>query len=762
VSTSKSVRSFQHLKPCSAAIMTFLLISSVFSPFMHTASAQERATVERHGGWTVIKTDLITVMIPAQGQYPMFLWWYTGQNDTVYAVHYKGLVEYYLPEGRLFTHRRAADLANLATEFFQERQELLQQQFRTFEALRIYLRNVTEVVPQLGGIFGGVLLDNVDRSVLLADNIKEKMVVIAERAEEAGEVEIEEKALDVAVQLEDLKSELGELKTESSPMRITEIAGDVRQVYNDTKDLAEAVVSTVQANIKERALELRRLYLIVQELKERLHPPIFPFFNGVWELILPQAITDSNGEEIGLSFAFHLKEVRNPVWKFAEGRIMVKCRFYYVPVQESSDELVYKVGRGEMKMDLQINGWNWNIDEVTKTVNELRSAGINITAPNIERAGLALWVDLTSAKFDRVRNVRNVGETFEEIGNTTSLKKAAEEVLESTRDLTEAVKEGYETLTQAIAEVEREIAADSTDWAEVQEEILKVMDKSIDNVVDSLLDMKRLIAEGLTCLEATSGAETYRELGNDLTVAADHAIEKLRSINETLANLLDVQDGSMLKETHTAVYRDYKATFEELRESALAIANRLRNELENLAARLAERARATTIRIEDKVIGLTDRLEEDERPVAIGAKLGEDLKLGFATDDGLLAGWFKFVNASKVTYPDTSARAGSTDNHPVRAAYIEAGNHLRLYMIYPYFDNAMLEHDPSIGLDVEETTSPEAQEPKYTITPPSGDEILPSSVEMAVQQALPTTTIIATAAAVALVAVAAVFYSKRR
>ncbi|MFB0568823.1 MAG: hypothetical protein ACETV0_04335, partial [Nitrososphaeria archaeon] len=393
----------------------------------------------------------------------------------------------------------------------------------------------------------------------------------------------------------------------------------------------------------------------------------------------------------------------------------------------------------------------------TKTVNELRSAGIDITAPDIERAGLALWVDLTSAKFDRVGNVRNVGETFEEIGNTTSLKKVAEEVLGSARDLTAAVKEGYETLTQAIAEVEREIAADSTDWAKVHEEILKVIDKSVDNSVDSLLDMKRLIAEALSCLEDTSSAETYKELGNDLTVAADHAIEGLRSMNETLSSLLDVQDGLVVRETLTAVYREYKETFDELRESALTIANSLRSELESLAARLAESARATRIRIEDKTITLSDRLEEDERPVDIGAKIGEDLKLGFATDDGSLAGWFKFVNASKVTYPD-----GDVENHPVRAAYIEAGNHLRLYMIYPYFDDATLEHDPSIGLDVEETTGPEAQEPKYTVTPPSGDEILPSSVEAAVQQALPTTTIIAMAAAVALVAVAAVFYSRRR
>lgn len=686
----------------------------------------------------------------------MFLWWYTEQNDTVYAVHYKGLIEYYVPGGEFFTRRRAADVANLVREFFQERREALQHRFRRFEALRMHLRNVSDIILQLGESFA-VLESRVERAIALTDKLMEILVKIAERAEEAGRVEIEEKALEIVDSLEDLRSKLDELETGRSSGKIMEIAGEIRDVFRDIKDLAEAIILAIREEISEGASDLRRFSLILGELKEEVHPPIFPFFNGVWELIPAVDIKDSNGDVIGLSFAFNLTEVRNPEWKFAEGNIMIKCRLYYVPVEESSDDLAYTVGRGEMKMDFLVRGWQWNIDKVTETVEELRSAGINITAPNVERAGLALWLDLTSAEFEGVRNVAKVGETFEEIGNTSSLKKTAEEMLDHARDLIEAVGEGHATLSQAVGEVQREITAESTDWAEVRGTALEVMDKSVNRVVESLADLKGQMAEALSYLEETPGSESCAEIGNELISAVDYAAERLRSINETLTGLLDVHDGLVLNETLGEVFGEYKATFEELRESLVEVMNELRVEAENMVARIAERARATRMSIGDRIVALRDSLEEDERPIGEGVKFGENLKMGFATDDGSLAGWFKFVNASKLTYPD-----GSTGNHAVRAAYLEAGSHLRLYMIYPYFDDATLEHDPSIGLDVQETTSPEAQEPEYTVTPPSGDEILPSSVEPAAQSIISTGTVLPIAGAVAVVITAAIIYLKRR
>jgi hypothetical protein len=60
-----------------------------------------------------------------------------------------------------------------------------------------------------------------------------------------------------------------------------------------------------------------------------------------------------------------------------------------------------------------------------------------------------------------------------------------------------------------------------------------------------------------------------------------------------------------------------------------------------------------------------------------------------------LAGFFDFVNTAVVINSTT----GETSVVNVTAAYMQAGNHLRLFIGYPYFGSSILEHDPSIGVE---------------------------------------------------------------
>jgi len=92
------------------------------------------------------------------------------------------------------------------------------------------------------------------------------------------------------------------------------------------------------------------------------------------------------------------------------------------------------------------------------------------------------------------------------------------------------------------------------------------------------------------------------------------------------------------------------------------------------------------------------------------------ISLRFATEDKTLLGFFRFVSSAKVTNPKNV-----TNKVPVRAAYIAAGRHLRLFLGYPYFSNGTLEHDPSIGVDVAGLDT----SPKYTIQAPSGSDVTP-------------------------------------
>jgi hypothetical protein len=50
---------------------------------------------------------------------------------------------------------------------------------------------------------------------------------------------------------------------------------------------------------------------------------------------------------------------------------------------------------------------------------------------------------------------------------------------------------------------------------------------------------------------------------------------------------------------------------------------------------------------------------------------------------------------------------------------------MKLFIAYPYFGNGTLEHDPSIGVDAPSISST----PQYTVTAPTGNAIVPSSVK---------------------------------
>jgi hypothetical protein len=104
-------------------------------------------------------------------------------------------------------------------------------------------------------------------------------------------------------------------------------------------------------------------------------------------------------------------------------------------------------------------------------------------------------------------------------------------------------------------------------------------------------------------------------------------------------------------------------------------------------------------------------LTSQEKPIEINRPV---IKLGFANETKTLGGFFQFVSSAKVK---ESTNLGDAEMVPVKAAYIAAGAHMRLFIGYPYFGNGTLEHDPSIGVDAVpsvETT------PQYTVQNPSG------------------------------------------
>jgi len=128
---------------------------------------------------------------------------------------------------------------------------------------------------------------------------------------------------------------------------------------------------------------------------------------------------------------------------------------------------------------------------------------------------------------------------------------------------------------------------------------------------------------------------------------------------------------------------------------------------------IEEHSMTTHMEIEDHTEDITANKTATEGETPIELSRPKYISLRFANQTKTLGGFFRFVSSAKTTgYPNE----GDVNMVPVKAAYIAAGAHMRLFIGYPYFGNGTLEHDPSIGVDVPNVDNT----PKYTVQAPSG------------------------------------------
>ncbi|MFB0500836.1 MAG: hypothetical protein ACETVP_00020 [Candidatus Bathyarchaeia archaeon] len=290
-----------------SAILMGAMLTILTLP-LATASASEeegpkrvQATWRTQGNWTYIQNDMITIVFPAGGKKPMFLWWYTNDPDNINVVKYKGLIEYVTFNQTYFIWRHQAEAwrirERIEASYYEPMKHTIQNQLR--------LKAILQILSEIGNFTG-------------------------------------------------------------------------------------------------------------------LHAPYLPFSGCRWELSDPMNVTKGDVEY--LSFNFTLVDVPDyrKYLQFAENNIIIRCRFYYTPATENVDDAyTYTVDAGELKMDLVVKHWDWNIDKLEPLLQELRDEGIEV--PEGE-AGLALWINLASINLTKLAEYDAVtaGDTsFTEKSSTT-------------------------------------------------------------------------------------------------------------------------------------------------------------------------------------------------------------------------------------------------------------------------------------------------------------------------------------------------------
>jgi hypothetical protein len=98
----------------SLALLITLPMAAISLPKVNADNSEPNGEVGpvepvKEGLWYKFETPLITLIFPAKGTKPMFLWWYTNDNSTIYVVKFKGVIEYLILDKLYYVKRYHAD-----------------------------------------------------------------------------------------------------------------------------------------------------------------------------------------------------------------------------------------------------------------------------------------------------------------------------------------------------------------------------------------------------------------------------------------------------------------------------------------------------------------------------------------------------------------------------------------------------------------------------------------------------------------------------
>jgi hypothetical protein len=166
------------------------------------------------------------------------------------------------------------------------------------------------------------------------------------------------------------------------------------------------------------------------------HPALLPFSACSWNLTGPEEVNRTDGVSY-ISFNFTLVKAP-PIFDFAEGNVIIRCRFYLTDATESAHGLYnYTVKAGELKMDFIVKNWEWNIDNLNDLFEFLESRGCIV--PKL-KAGLALWVDMASLNLTKLSTAEQDVDAPPQ--TPESVAKAQPEPVEANSDLSDIIAGG--------------------------------------------------------------------------------------------------------------------------------------------------------------------------------------------------------------------------------------------------------------------------------------------------------------------------------
>ncbi|RLE53501.1 MAG: hypothetical protein DRJ26_03260 [Candidatus Methanomethylicota archaeon] len=717
-------------------------------------------------GWKVIETDVVTIIFPAGGRHPIFIWYYNKENATVHVVHFKGIWDYFtINMSQLIEFRRnlnfTAGLVNKTIVYEQIKRALEVEE--AYERLKLQLNATLEKAKQ-----ARMGIEEALNATEILRNKYEWAYQIHARVMNMTD-EIENYCHEAADYMSDFNETLQEIKGECAEGGC-DVSAKIMIMNTLTKQIVNKLIERIPAILNQtRELNVTILKELMLEICVEVDDVASTLVTLEHELnVTNEIIIDFFGpmHYIAQQVKTHMNECRSHIVKLREKLYLIKELAQ--AIIEEADELDDRVTEAhshiehaekevevikemihEVTVDIEKLAANYTEVEVLVNVAVNVSVTVTNTVEILHELNTTVDVDVANTLANKVHvNVNKVKtamvEIEKEINKTISkCHEIAEEARHRARSLKDLVAAWaakwhpplfhFASAFWDLTDVGPIKAEDGTEIGIMFTfKLTHVPNPNFKFLEDNLMVRCRFY---FVPVEEVVNNVTYTITKAELKM--DFVLSKWEWILDEIKAILEEQYGIEVNGTEgLALWIDVASlNAEELHRRQMTLVEAA----ENIEKAAAKASVLTHVDAEGKEVKVKVNVEvnatkEYERPLPVPKEVGEHLTIELLSEEATLGGFFRFINIATITYPN-----GTKETVNVKAAYLEAGGFLRLFICYPYFNGGILEHDPSIGLEVEETTTPEATTPIYTIEAPTGGEVEPG-VALAIMTATPAAT----------------------
>ena len=663
------------------------------------------------GQWILVKTDEITVMFPAGGEKPVFVWWRTGDNSTIYVVHFKGMWEYFIlniSEPRVFRHRYRFEYRLVNDTFVKP---VLEKIVNKTQALKTVKKHVEKYIQELNEVEA-----NITKLVLKIREINSRF---AEYNNTVSSIIEESCKLNKTIEhicryIENCRNNMSTLESHAS-MKHVNIGGYITSINSYLNEISEIIEDLVKftEDFKNKkmskafselpSIESKTTVLIskshgLKETTRNLHEMIH-VSHGDLEIYSQQLLSSVTEIE---TLAANISASLNKIKELREALLAVNATIdlkskeikeslkNMLKVEESlgtevSLELSKYMNQLEVKNELELAieirlKLKAALSELNETINirlheccELKEEDVNKCLINITKS----------------KNLLN-----SVIVNVSKCISEKEEELKVAQELCKEINAKWRSPF---------LPFDSCSWKLTNIEEIKAGNKTIGVAFTYILEKVHIpsyeFAENNIMLRCRLYTVTVEEQSGELNYTVQRAELKVDFIVKKWVWLSDLLVGNFSKLFNVTISADNEGLALWITAASVNYTIAAKKGLSIIEAALANETdllASSAVVVSQKGVStkLSIKKYDNETQVLTVPRVPNLIvKVNLASEDKVLGGFLKFIATAKVIYLN-----GTTEVVPVSASYMSAGGFFMLFLCYPYFNNGSLEHDPSVGV----------------------------------------------------------------